>query len=140
MEILYGQKRFNDVWLNTPLYTIWKSLQKIQSFGYMSVVWFLFILRTKNLKYHIFREKWLYFYGHIKWLVTPVSILLFPYAVLLLPLVTSVSCFHFFLHKLGVGERNGADEKTTIDDIGWRTCSQKSDVSHTDSSMYFYVL
>lgn len=38
MEILYGQKRFNDVSLNTPLYTTWKSLQKIQSFGYMSVV------------------------------------------------------------------------------------------------------
>ena len=45
----------------------------------------------------------------------------------------------FFLQKIGVITTEGIGKKATKNNIGSRACSQKSDVSHTISSMYFLL-
>ena len=44
-----------------------------------------------------------------------------------------------FLLKVGVDKREGVDEKSTKGDLRRRACSQKSDVHHINSFMYFFL-
>ena len=45
-----------------------------------------------------------------------------------------------FQPKIGVDESEGVDKKMTKNDLTRRVYSQKCDASHTNSSMYFFLL
>ena len=56
--------------------------------------------------------------------------------------VTARASYHFleqflFLLKVRVDKWEGVDEKSTKSDLRRRACSQKSDVHHINSFMYF---